>query len=118
MNVDDYVVTVPRPSKPFKPSMGQFRVAGVSEAQAARAYADAWDKWVKDTAVYLENRAIFLDAHVKLDARFKQDVLRENGLAGHPKAEKVWDLAWEEGCSAGYEEVAARVERLAELVKE
>ncbi len=114
MNYDDYKVTIPYPNKPSKPVME--RVG--RESQAICVYADAMEKWEKDMEDYQEALAIYREALRKLDERFKQDVLCENGLAGHPKAEKVWDLAWEEGHSSGYSEVANRVERLTELVKD
>jgi hypothetical protein len=112
MNFDDYEVKIQYPERPRKPVMGDRSVQGV------RAYADALEKWEHDMVSHRIKLSVFRDEQVKLDERFKQDVLRENGLVGHPKAEKVFALAWEEGRSSGYSEVADRVERLAELVKD
>jgi len=38
---------------------------------------------------------------------FKADLLEENGLTSHPKADKLFDMAWEDGHSSGLEEVEA-----------
>lgn len=50
--------------------------------------------------------------------RFKNDVLQANGLEGHPKADKIYSIAWEEGHSNGLTEVAHWVHKLSELVKD
>lgn len=52
-----------------------------------------------------------------LYAQFKTDALEYVGLAGHPKADKVWAYAWEEGHSSGYHSVLQVLEEVAELVK-
>ena len=40
-----------------------------------------------------------------VDEEFKQAALAELGLTDHPKADKLWVLAWEYGYSAGYQEI-------------
>lgn len=47
---------------------------------------------------------------------FRADLANEFGMTGHPKEEKVWELSWEDGHSAGYDEVALYYEKYAELV--
>ena len=49
-------------------------------------------------------------------AEFKADVLEEVGLTGHPKADKVFEKAWEMCHSAGYSEVTNYMYDLADLV--
>jgi len=112
MNCDDYKITIPYPNRPNKPFL-----AGNHSSKEASDYANALAKWEDDMVAHRMQLAAYREAQVKLDEHFKQDVLKEFGLEGHPKAKQVWDLAWEEGCSMGYEGVANRVERLAELIK-
>lgn len=53
----------------------------------------------------------------RLMAQLRADLEAEHGLTGHPKADAVWNMAWDRGHSAGYTEVASEYEDLAELVK-
>lgn len=38
------------------------------------------------------------------------------GLVGHPKEQKVWDMAWDMGHASGWSEVAIQYDNLADLV--
>lgn len=48
---------------------------------------------------------------------FKNDLAEENGVADHPKLNKLWDLSWERGHSSGLTEVQMNFEELVELIK-
>lgn len=48
--------------------------------------------------------------------QFKADALAELGLTGHPKADKAFDMAWEDGHSGGIGYVFERLDRYAELL--
>jgi hypothetical protein len=52
-----------------------------------------------------------------LEAEFKADLFDEHGVTGHPKANRAFDLAWDRGHSAGYQEVANYFDDLADLLK-
>lgn len=54
----------------------------------------------------------------RLNEEFKRDALEEVGLTDHPKAEKAWSFAWEEGRSAGRSEVFGYLDRIAEVLKD
>lgn len=41
---------------------------------------------------------------------------QEYGVVNHPKAQKVWDMAWERGHSSGYDSVRSEFEELVELI--
>ena len=49
---------------------------------------------------------------------FKKDALKEVGLANHPKSDKIYAKAWENGHSAGYNEVLNHLKDLAELFED
>lgn len=51
-------------------------------------------------------------------AEFKAECFEVYGLTNHPKAEEMWEMAWEEGHPAGLYEVEAWIQRLAELFGE
>lgn len=50
-------------------------------------------------------------------AEFKADVLAELGISGHPKADKLYAMAWDRGHSEGYSAVFDRAEELSELIR-
>lgn len=57
------------------------------------------------------------DCHRLEGAVFKADLEAEYELVGHPKADKVFGLAWEHGHSASLHEVWMYYDDFAELVK-
>ena len=46
----------------------------------------------------------------------KVALLEDLGLADHPKAERLFSMAWEDGHSEGYHAVYSRAEDLSELM--
>lgn len=52
----------------------------------------------------------------RLYAKFKADLFDDLGITGHPKAEKLFAIAWEYGHSSGYSEVYNYADELAELL--
>lgn len=61
------------------------------------------------------------DAHRQnervMTAVLKADLETEHDVVGHPRADKLWDLAWDHGHSSGYSEVINYYEDLVELLK-
>lgn len=51
-------------------------------------------------------------------SEFKHDALEELGITNHPKADKLFELAWSEGHSSGYHEVWNIMITWAELIRE
>jgi hypothetical protein len=54
----------------------------------------------------------------RLEAQFKQDMFVELGVVGHPKADKLYSIAWEMGHSSGYSEVASHMWDMVDLIKD
>lgn len=48
---------------------------------------------------------------------FKADLLQAYGVTGNPKSDMAFSLAWEQGHSCGYSEVAIVFADLVELIK-
>lgn len=111
MNFDKYNVTIPFPEKPWKP-----RVKPNPTIAALRKYADDLEQYEKEMVVYREAAQAYYAAQAQMRLQFKADVLQEHGLTGHPKADKVYDMAWQEGHADGYGNIERWVEDLAELV--
>ena len=49
--------------------------------------------------------------------KLKQDLIREAGIEGHPKADTLWNLAYGQGHSAGFQEIHNQFFELLDLVK-
>lgn len=56
-------------------------------------------------------------AAAKEELDFKTNLEREHGLTGHPKADLLWRLAWEDGHSGGWDDIASVYSEFAELLK-
>jgi len=48
---------------------------------------------------------------------FKKDLFEAYGLEGHPKAERLYEIAWSHGHSSGYYEVLNWFDELSELLE-
>ncbi|MEN6622406.1 MAG: hypothetical protein ABFD50_12745 [Smithella sp.] len=97
---------------PTKPTLDTKNVT----SENALKFAEALKQYEIDRADWDIKINIFRKKQRDMEAQFKEDVLEENGLSGHPKAGKVFLLAWQEGHSDGYQRVAEWVAELAELV--
>ena len=53
----------------------------------------------------------------RINAQVCADLEIEHGVVGHPKAGKLWSLAWEHGHSSGYGDVIHYYENFVELLK-
>jgi hypothetical protein len=102
----DYKNALPYP--PHAASVGQRILRG---DEAAKKIA------VPDQAERARMIGAYREEESRLTEQFKADALAEVGLTGHPKADKVYHLAWEYGHSAGLSEVMNYLPELAELVK-
>lgn len=63
-----------------------------------------------------EMRKKWREDEYRLKQVFKQDALEELGLSKHEKADKLFEMAWEEGHSNGLGEVWIYMEQFAELI--
>lgn len=52
-----------------------------------------------------EQHNLYRAEDARLNALFKADLEEDFGLTGHPKASKLFEIAWQEGHSGGYGEV-------------
>ena len=111
MDTDKYKNQAPYPVKPKKPGMPR----GTDPA-SYHMYADDLDAHNQLMDVYREDIVKWNKRQGELDLVFKADVLAENGLTGHPKADLVFSKAWEHGHSSGNNDVAYWVADLADLV--
>jgi hypothetical protein len=77
------------------------------------------DQIAKDDAnltAYTQARSAHFEKTRELEELFKRDALREAGLERHPKKDKIFEKAWDDGHAHGLQEVMANLEQLADLV--
>lgn len=53
----------------------------------------------------------------RLQDEFRQDLIQKYGLTNHPKSDKIFNKAWEYGCSYGLSEVEDYFIDLVDIVK-
>lgn len=63
-----------------------------------------------------EQRDLYAREEQRLVALFKDDLEKAHGVAGHPKADKLFEMAWSDGHSEGVQQVANRYSELVELI--
>jgi hypothetical protein len=96
------------PSKPQKPQREAY--PNNSEWGAALDY---WELLVSRWRMEVKSYSAAGSEYVK---QFKAELLQELGLDKHPKAEKLFEMAWDDGHSNGFLEVAICAAKLAELL--
>lgn len=112
LDFDKYKVGFMCPQKPSKPRVDDRHATSAS----ARLYLKDIEEWELKMVEYEAKRDEWRKAEAEAVSAFKKDVLEEYGLAGHPKADKVYALASQEGHSCGLMEVAGWVQKLSEIV--
>jgi hypothetical protein len=60
---------------------------------------------VTDTTSFNAAKRLYNDETGRLTNMFKQDLFAELGIVGHPKAEKLYSIAWDRGHSGGLADV-------------
>lgn len=116
MNFEDYTTdtsdlpVIPEVPYPHKPDFKK------GTPDDYREYADKLEKYneyrEKKNA---EGRIITQRMH-EAQNRFQADALRELGLTDHPKAGKLYQMAWEHGHASGLSEVWYWLNELKDLI--
>jgi hypothetical protein len=95
--------------------------------QGAMAEFDACEKDLKsagmieksvDEDAYKTAMASYHVQQQKRSIEFFTDLCEEHGVTGNPKADKVYQLAYDYGHSVGHQEVAGYFAQLAEIIKD
>lgn len=99
------------PSRPLMPARG-------SNSAAFQDYTEKLKECEKQFKEYKIARDKWNDKRNLLFDEFKRDVISDFGLAGHPKADRIFAKAWESGHAYGYPEVYSHFADLAELFED
>ena len=73
---------------------------------------------VERQRIQTEERRLAREAETKKRTEFKKELLEKYDLTDHPKADQLYNLAWEFGHSSGYENVRYFFGEMADLLKD
>jgi hypothetical protein len=95
-------------TKPF-PTSADFKAARnkYNEAEGLAA-----------TGLWQAKTKAYNDENNRLYAQFKKDLFAYLEITDHPKAEKLFALAWSHGHASGYSEVAVYADEFVELLRD
>ncbi len=79
---------------------------------------DCLSEKVTDKDAFYKARQAYNAEANQLKEQFKRDLFEDLGIAGHPKAEKLFAMAWENGHSGGYKQVYDEADTLADLIRD
>lgn len=113
MNYSKYENKIPYPDTPAKPFLPKDKR---NDVEALVAHTKAVKDYEAAMPEYRRLRDIYQTENGRLYAIFKVDALEEAGLTGHPKADKAFSLAYEDGHHAGYSEIMNYLYKYAELI--
>ena len=77
---------------------------------------EEFEKKYKEIPYVREKREEYRINCNELNMEFKAALEKEYGIVNHPKADKLWEIAWDEGHSSGYSDVEIYYERFLELI--
>lgn len=111
METAQYEFKKPYPVKPVKPLLK-------ADAKSAdyRKYADQLAIYEHKMIVFEQEVEKWKLAKEALMMKFKQDLFITLGIESHPKREKLWDKAWEDGRDEGLYHVYIVASELVELM--
>jgi len=112
MDFDKYKNDVPLKKYPRKP-----RPPSPATAAQARAFADELDVYTKLKEEWDAQREVYNQRQAEIEEEFYNDLCEDLGITGHPKAGKLFSIAWEKGHSSGYQEVYVVACDLVDLIK-
>jgi hypothetical protein len=107
-----YETKLPYPQKPTKPRLDHATVTSTSAKEHAEHLAE-FERLL--TQYRADKEAYDKDCEACL-AAFKHDLFADLGLKDHPKAEKLYQIAWDRGHSSGLENVYCEASELAALI--
>ena len=73
---------------------------------------------VLDEISYNAHRKHYSEELKRLQEEFRRDLIAEYKMTGHPKADKLFNKAWDMGCSNGLQDVEYYFQDLIELFKD
>lgn len=110
MNFEKYVNHLPYPERVSRPSSHLCKTSS-----DYIQYASDLKKWEETQVERNQQLKAYQEEETRLRDEFKKDAIEESGFASHPKADKIYDFAYDERHSNGYSEVFNFLIDLAEV---
>jgi len=110
-----YNPTMEYPRKPVSPSILYKKVVNLSADEIA-SLLEIKATYEEELRVYAEYRALYNANNGGVKRDFQSDLEKEYDLVGHPKASKLYEIAYDMGHSSGMEDVAHYYCQLSELL--
>lgn len=111
MDFEKYIFNTPRPTQPTRP------VLTGKTPKDHRDYADKLEVYNEEMIEFKKELGAWYEAKDAMRDKFKQDLLIELGIANHPKADKVFEMAWDDRHDEGHEAVYEYASDLADLIR-
>lgn len=73
---------------------------------------------VLDEISYNAHMKHYQEENLKLQEQFRKDLIAKYNMTKHPKADKLFNKAWDYGCSLGYDAIEDYFQDLTELLQE
>ena len=71
-----------------------------------------------DEVSYNAHKKLYHEERDKLEKEFREDLIQKYKMTNHPKANKLFNKAWDMGCAGGLEEVEYYFRDLVELFQD
>lgn len=110
----EFKTKLPYPERPVL--LGHRRPVADFSPDELREMADLKEAYLFSLTVWESEKEAYRQDEQRLMALFKVEALAEAGLTDHPRAEVVWDKAWNRGHSEGLESVMYELNELAEVL--
>jgi hypothetical protein len=91
------------------------RLEEIEDMAGKKNRQEAKEKYKKELAMKKER---YREEQYKIDNEFKLALFKEYGVEDHPKREKVFDMAWQNGHASGYGDVEYHFSEYVELIKD
>jgi hypothetical protein len=121
MSIDDRIRTgyygakIPYPSKPVQPVMLIKRAKDLT-LDEINQLATIKAQYEADLAAWPRLRAAYSRSEAEGIRSLRRDLEADHHLVDHPRAQMLWEKAWENGHSDGLHSVAQWYDDLAELI--
>ena len=112
----EYKNSLPYPERVKEPAVLRKSARDLTDDEVA-SLAAVKAQYVADVEAHERAKYAYRQEEGRLFAKFRADLEAEYGLVGHPKADALFNRAWEQGHSAGFGEVATIYDDLVELVR-
>ena len=73
---------------------------------------------ILDEVSYNAHMKLYQEERDKLEKEFREDLIQKYKMTNHPKANKLFNKAWDMGCAGGLEEVEYYFRDLVELFQD